>query len=89
MSWSLFKVTAVDSKPVVLELRRIADCLETILRLPPYNYNITPSKPLASNASSEEEPTVGYSTDEETGLAELREEFERVHGTNSEEDTDQ
>lgn len=86
MSWSLFKVTAVDSKPVVVELRRIADCLETILRLPPYNYHMTPPRPIASNTGTEEEPTVGYSTDEQTALHELVEEFDQLQGKHSEED---
>lgn len=77
MSWSLFRVTAVDVKPVVRELRRIADGIEAYMAVA-HNYHLTPPKPLPSD--EKEPPSVAYASDESSALNEFREEFERMAG---------
>lgn len=86
MSWSLFKVTAVDVKPVVAELRRVADAMEAYMRIE-HNYHLTPPKPLGPDTG--EDATVAYANDESTALRELREEYERSEGKHVEDDEEE
>ncbi len=72
MSW--FTINAVDTKPIVHELRRLADMFETYLRIA-YDYHVTPPKPLAPDAG--EPDSVSYASDEELAKQEMLEEVKR------------
>lgn len=65
---SLLNVNSVSTKGIEKQLTRIADCLETIIRIE-YNWNMTAPKPLPNSSSTEDE--VSYSSDQETFKQEL------------------
>jgi len=71
MSW--FTINHIDTAPVTVELRRIADMFETYLRLS-FDYHVTPPKPLAP---SDEPDSVSYASDEELAKQEMLEEVKR------------
>jgi len=74
---SLLTINNIDTKPVVHELRRIADMFETYLRVA-YDYHITPPKPLVPDAS--EPDSVSYASDDELAKQEMLDEVKRVEG---------
>jgi len=72
MSW--FTINHIDTTPVTVELRRIADMFETYLRIA-YDYHVTPPKPLAPDVG--EPDSVSYASDEELAKQEMLEEVKR------------
>lgn len=68
ISKSLLNVNSVSTKGIETQLKRIADSLETIVRLQ-WGWNMTAPKPLPNASGTEDE--VSYSTDHETFKQEL------------------
>ncbi len=71
MSWFNFHVT--DQKPLVVQLKRIADMMEVRLRIE-HDYHMTPPTPLASDT---EPDSVSYASDETLAKQEMTDEVKR------------
>jgi len=72
VSW--FTINAVDTKPLVKQLTRVADLLELAITLQ-YNYTVTVPKDVAP--ASDEPDSVSYASDEELAKQEMLEEVKR------------
>lgn len=84
MSWSLFRITQVDTSGIERELKRLADMQEIRLRLE-HDYHVTPPQPL--NEPSDAEPSsVEYASDTTTATAELKDEIKKFQAIVDEED---
>lgn len=77
----LIEITRVDTRAATAALERIATALETLLSLPPYNYNITVPRPLVPG--SREQESVDYYSDFEATRQEVS---DLIHGHNTDED---
>jgi hypothetical protein len=83
MSWFTFH--AIDTKPIVAQLKRIADMMEVRLRIE-HDYHMTPPTPLTSDS---EPDTVTYSSDEDLAKQELIDEVKRFEAVADELDKEE
>lgn len=75
MSWSLFRITQIDTAGIERELKRLADMQEIRLRLE-FDYHMTPPAPLVESPDAEPS-SVEYADDVKLANAEIKEQVSR------------